>query len=231
MNLVERTARKILSLLYLPFRYANVSYSQEGEDRVLLTLFEDFPKDYRGFYVDIGAHHPWRFSNTFLFYKMGWSGINIDATPGSMESFRRHRRRDINLELGIGPTAGEITFYCFNEPALNTFDEKIAQSRDGQQGYHVIAKKSVLVMTLEAVLDKHLPEGKKIDFLSIDVEGLDLMVLKSNNWNKYRPLYLLVEEPLHSSAAGNATLAYVSQFGYQMVSRTQRTVILKRFDP
>lgn len=61
---------------------------------------KSFRKKKIGFYVDVGAHHPMRFSNTYFFYRMGWSGINIDAMPGSMKEFKKYRRRDINLELG-----------------------------------------------------------------------------------------------------------------------------------
>ena len=69
-------------------RYGLISYSQEGEDMILRRLFETRR---RGFYVDVGAHHPRRFSNTYYFYRQGWSGINIDAAPGSMKLFDRLR--------------------------------------------------------------------------------------------------------------------------------------------
>ena len=80
--------------------YMNPSYSIEGEDRIVRTLL--WRKHDKGFYVDVGAHHPFRFSNTYLFYTQGWSGINIDATPGSMKAFNKYRPRDINLEVGVG---------------------------------------------------------------------------------------------------------------------------------
>jgi hypothetical protein len=76
----------------------HLSYAQEGEDMVLRRIFEDQPL---GFYVDVGAHHPVRFSTTYFFYRRGCRGINIDATPGSMDAFRRLRPRDINLEVAI----------------------------------------------------------------------------------------------------------------------------------
>ena len=75
------------------------SYSQDGEDMVLRKIFKN---QKMGFYVDIGAHHPKRFSNTHLLYKKGWKGINIDATPGSMKLFNQLCPRDTNLELGVG---------------------------------------------------------------------------------------------------------------------------------
>jgi hypothetical protein len=98
--------------------WVNRSWSQEGEDMALRRVFE---KEKIGFYVDVGAHHPKRFSNTYFFYRMGWNGINIDAMPGSMKEFDKYRGRDINLELGVAKQEGILNSYVFNEPALNTF--------------------------------------------------------------------------------------------------------------
>ena len=74
------------------------AYSQEGEDLILHRVFEN---QNTGFYVDVGAHHPVRFSNTYFFYLRGWSGINIDAAPGSIRKFAWKRRRDLNLEAAL----------------------------------------------------------------------------------------------------------------------------------
>src|SRR3954447_19241521 len=78
--------------------YARMAFSQEGEDLLLARMFEH---QRRGLYVDVGAHHPRRFSNTHLLPARAWRGINIDATPGSIVAFRRERPRDINLEVAI----------------------------------------------------------------------------------------------------------------------------------
>src|SRR5437879_2682243 len=115
-------------------RLSNVCFGQEGEDLILDRLMGGRTK---GFYVDIGAHHPIRFSNTYLFSKRGWHGINVDAEPGSMALFRKMRPRDINIESGVGERAGTMLFYRFNEPALNTFDEKEAALKN-QPPYHIV---------------------------------------------------------------------------------------------
>lgn len=86
-------------------RYATKSYAQEGEDLLLRRIFEH---KHNGFYVDIGAHHPFRFSNTYLLYKRGWRGINVDAMPGSIKLFAKFRPRDVNLECGVGLGGGAI---------------------------------------------------------------------------------------------------------------------------
>src|SRR4051812_17526869 len=93
--------KKALSKV-LPVNYFKslTSYSQEGEDMVLQSFYEG-RKKYKGFYIDVGAHHPYRFSNTLFFYKKGWRGINIEPTPNAVKAFNIFRRRDINLNIGI----------------------------------------------------------------------------------------------------------------------------------
>jgi len=78
--------------------YARRCYSQDGED-ILLELF--LPRERSGFYVDVGAYHPIKPSKTFRRYCKGWRGLNIDATPDSMEVFQRIRPRDINVEAAV----------------------------------------------------------------------------------------------------------------------------------
>lgn len=169
--------------------HSRQTYAQVGEDIVTNFLVGDKPN---GFYVDVGAHHPQRFSNTYFFYRRGWRGINIDALPGSMEPFRALRPRDINLEMGVAGTRGELTYHSFDEPAVNGFSPEISAVREGR--FRLLSKTPVPTYPLAEVLDAHLPPGQAIDFLSVDVEGLDIEVLASNNWDKYRPRVVLAEE-------------------------------------
>ncbi len=202
-------------------------WSQEGEDQILKRIFSGKKS---GFYVDVGAHHPKRFSNTYLFYKSGWSGINIDAMPGSMKPFQRARPRDINLELGIGRARGELEYYVFNEPALNGFSASLSESRDAEDSAYAI--KDVIkmpVVPLAAALENNLPPGQSIDFLSVDVEGLDLEVLQSNNWDRYRPAYVLVEilrSSLHDVFDCEAA-RFMQSVGYEIYAKSANTVIFR----
>ena len=159
-----------------------LGYSQEGEDMLLARFFEGTEK---GFFVDIGAHHPIRFSNTYHFYKNGWRGINIDATPGSMEPFKVLRPEDINIEVGISVNEGNLTYYLFEEPALNTFSEERVKFLTEQTPFKLKKTVTVRTKTLAQILDENISDEKKIDFLSIDIEGLDFEILQTNNWNKY----------------------------------------------
>lgn len=184
-------AKKVIPLIKNGLKmYSTKSFSQEGEDLILKRIFER-QKD--GFYVDVGAHHPFRFSNTYIFYQRGWRGINIDAMPNSMSSFNKYRPRDINLEIPVGKSGSKLKYHIFNEPALNTFDETRIEDIIKKTEYTLIEKIEISIQSLKEILDVYLPKGQKIDFMSIDVEGLDLEVVQSNDWEKYRPKILLVE--------------------------------------
>jgi FkbM family methyltransferase len=171
------------------YRRGRRSFSQEGEDLILERHFEHRPA---GFYVDVGAHHPFRFSNTYSFYRKGWRGLNIDAAPGGMQKFRRHRQCDINLEIGIAEHAASIPFYIFDEPALSTFDAATARQRNVPPR-QLLRTVELRVEPLAAVLRRHLPLGQRIAFLSVDVEGKDMEVLRSNDWDAFRPEVVVVE--------------------------------------
>jgi FkbM family methyltransferase len=192
---------------------------------LLRRIFEE--KD-DGFYVDVGAHQPVRFSNTYFFYRRGWCGVNIDAMPGSMAKFRRKRPRDICLEAGIARQPGEMIYYMFNEPALNSFDPTLASSRNGSKGiYKIIGTKRIVMRTLASVLDESLPAGQQIDFLSVDVEGLDYDVLLSNDWVKFRPT-AVVAEAFGSSLedlVSNQVSVFLRGQGYKLVAKSIHSVI------
>lgn len=207
---------------FLLGQYGKKHYSLEGEDIILNNLLPSK----RGFYIDIGAHHPLRFSNTYLLYKRGWKGINIDALPGSMKLFELYRSRDLNLEIGIGAHRAVLDYYQFDEPAVNTFSEKLAKE-NVKQGYTRVRKTRVRVFPLKDILKQY--RVKKIDVLTIDVEGLDLEVLKSNNWSLYRPQVVIVEdagfkfENIHMSKI----YKYMQNNGYHLVAVTGNSTIYK----
>jgi len=203
--------------------YETISYSQEGEDLILARYFTNKKE---GFWVDVGAHHPKRFSNTYYFYKLGWRGINVDAKPGSMALFRKLRPRDINLEIAVSDKKETLVYYMFDEPALNGFSLELSQSYKKKN--KLISEKKIELQTLEEVLDKYLPSNQSIDFLTIDVEGFDYKVLLSNNWDKYKPDVILIEiscefENLYS----HEIYKLLNKKGYKCFAKTYNTVFFK----
>lgn len=204
------------------------SYSQEGEDMVIRGFYEG-KKRYKGFYVDVGAHHPYRFSNTMYFYRKGWRGINIEPSPEAMKWFKFFRRKDTNLNIGISDSPQELTYYCFNEPALNGFSKEISEKRDGLKSrYHLLKTIPVPTLPLKEVFANHIGQETFIDFLSIDAEGFDLVVLKSNDWSRFRPGFVLVEEEIDFTALDASPIyQFLRDKRYKLVAKTKRTLFFK----
>lgn len=205
--------------------YRKESYSQEGEDLVLARFLE---QGKAGFYVDVGAHHPIRYSNTYGLYRKGWRGLNIDANPGSMKAFHRVRPRDINVEAAVSNTPSELIFYIFNDPAMNTLDKELA-SRHTSGGYHIINEVKIKTQKLSDLLDQYLPPNTRIDVLTIDVEGLDYDVLRSNDWVRYSPEFILVECLGFSlnQISSDPIARFLSDRHYSVVAKTLNTVFFR----
>jgi len=202
--------------------YLQFSYSQEGEDLILDRIFAERKT---GFYVDVGAHHPRRFSNTRRFYKRGWRGINIEPNPDAMKLFERQRGRDINLCFGVGESETELTYFMFNEPALNSFDRHLSEQRQTGE-YRIASTKQIPVKRLSNLLAEFLPHGVHIDFMSIDVEGFDLQVLQSNDWTRFRPTCVLAESESFdlANAAASPIDGFLKSQNYELFAKTYNTL-------
>ena len=210
--------------------WARKSYSQNGEDRILDWCF-DGKED--GFYVDIGAHHPKRYSNTYLLYRKGWKGLNADANPGSMRAFRQIRPRDINVEAALATERRDLVYYSFEDAALNTFDRATALERVAN-GCAIIRETPMTTVSLRELFDRYLPPGITIDLLTVDVEGLDYDVLQSNDWNRYQPVYILAEclESQSIQQIGSDKITQLlAKNGYIPIAKTIHTVLYKRAVP
>lgn len=209
-------------------RHGSLSFSQEGEDLVLRRIFAGRGP---GTYVEVGAHHPHRFSNTFLFYGEGWKGVVIDALPGSRALFARSRPRDIAIECAVSGQSGTLRYHRFDEAALNTVDEEVARQRR-ELSHRYLGATEVPCRRLADILDEALPGAGIQDpsFLSVDVEGHDLEVLRSNDWARYRPM-AVVAECLGTSLAGalqDPIAGLLGEKGYRAYAKTGNSVIFLR---
>lgn len=183
MKILQRIRKKLWRII---FKNARLSYSQSGEDMILDTIFCDVIK---GFYIDVGANNPFIQSNTHYFYKKGWRGVNVDALPGSMIPFNKVRSHDINIEAAISDSNDELTYYMFSSSFYNTFDQNKVENI--MKHTKIIGKIPIKHIKLSDLFNSL--KLNNIDFLSVDVEGLDYEVLKSNDWGKYRPKVIVTE--------------------------------------
>lgn len=215
--LKQRIVRHIETKYKEQFIGSKTIWSQYGEDIVISWLFLH---KHNGFFVDIGAYHPKKISNTYWFYERGWRGINIEPNLDALKDFELQRPEDINVNAGVYNKEGLLTFYKFNHSYLNTLDAEVGEQRI-KDGEPFIEKIDVKVERLETILDKYA-NGREIDFLTIDVEGFDLEVLQSNNWEKYRPKIICVEDwmmDIEKYIATSEKHQFLKSLGYNLVSK------------
>jgi FkbM family methyltransferase len=174
-----------------------MSYSQSGEDHVIESILGARAE---GFYVDVGAYDGTELSNTRLFYDRGWTGINIEPHPGSFERLAATRPRDVNLNVALGAERGEMIFYLTEPKPLSTFNKHDVDRQIGVGYIRQVAQVRVPVQTLTDVLAEHAA-GKVIDFLSIDAEGYEALVLAGYDWTQ-KPKLLVIE---HEVSGRNTT--------------------------
>ena len=179
----------ILQNIYLKNKHfiKKKSYSMDGEDLEIVKYFENLNN---GFYVDVGCYHPVEVNNTYLLYKKNWKGINIDPNKFSIELFNFLRPDDLNYNLAISNKGGQGEFYYQKKLSkLSTLKKAIAKGVF-QENFKT---KKITTSRLSDLIDKTKFKNKKIDFLNVDAEGSDLDVLKSLNFNIYRPKLICVE--------------------------------------
>lgn len=175
------------SFLLRKYKTKKISFSQTGLDLLLTSIFKNIEK---GFYIDVGCNHPIYNNNTFRFYKKGWNGLNLDLDKSSIELFNIFRPNDLNIHSALSSSDNLSTVYEFHKKSpLNTLNEKIAN----YQKATVKNKYEIKTQTLDQVIEKNQLNIKKINFLTIDVEGHELEVLKGFNINKYEPDIIVVE--------------------------------------
>ncbi|WP_281228101.1 FkbM family methyltransferase [Flavobacterium aquiphilum] len=207
----ELIRRKIYS------RY-NISFSKSGEDMQLKQLLGS---NHRGIYVDVGCWDPIKASNSYYFHLRGWKGICIDPNPQMKDLFLQKRSSDIFVNVAIGSGNEDLIYYMLENQysSMNTLDFDFIKNNNLEN--KVVNEIKITTVSLKAVLEKHISETDQIDFLDIDVEGFDLNVLKSNDWNKFRPKVILIETALDlKNDFGNELSLYLFEQNYILAGKT-----------
>lgn len=205
------------------------SYSWEGEDVLVRKIMHDVYGIHKGFYVDVGSHHPFNLSNTALLYEEGWRGINIDAMPESMKLFNKYRPQDINLELAVGRVQenSKQYFYIFDDPALNGFLDNETVSSHIARNIKLLQKVEIPLISINAILLEHA-KNKSIDVLNIDIEGLDFEVLNDLDMKVFRPKLIITETlgaDFLDDVTKSETFNLLSQNEYGLFSRLHYSTI------
>ncbi len=171
------------------------SYAQDWEDREI----EKIIGKKHGFYLDIGAYHPSRLSNTFRLYQKGWNGTIVEPNPDAKILFNKVRPRDHFINTGVGIKNGSLKYYKYPIPALNTFSEEQVLINK-KKGFYYGEILNIKIINIQEFLKQNI--DKKIDVLSLDIEGWDAEILKHWDW-KYKPQLICVETNGNSRTVEN----------------------------
>ena len=217
---------------YLPYLYAlhdliiknkiflpKKNYAHTEEDLFILKKF----KNKKGFYVDVGCHHPTRLNNCHLLYKNGWNGINIDISELSIKLFNLVRKKDININVAVSLKKKKVKFY---------YDKLISFYISLNKRKELDRYREIDSDTLTNIIDKTRYKDRKIDFLSIDTEGKDFEVLKSLNFKKYDPKYICIEiysnNILRFNIKKNQIYKYLIKKKYKLLIIKRENFIFKK---
>ena len=160
-----------------------LAYSHWGIDLIITKLLNSKNK---GIYIDVGCHHPFLNNHSYLLYKSGWEGINIDIDYNSIDMFNFFRKSDVNIQTAVTDHKGEVDlFFYHNRAAKNTISKEFGSDAKEQ--------KKINSDTLNNIIENSKFKNSKIDFVSIDVEGNEMNVLNGFNLKKYKPKLILLE--------------------------------------
>jgi len=175
------------SFLLRKYKSKKISFSLTSIDLLISYIFRNKRK---GIFIDIGCNHPVYNNNTYLLYKKGWRGINIDLDEKSINLFNTFRKSDLNIKQAISSKAEEVDLYFYhNKSPINTINKDLVN-------FHKTKPKQIKKIetkTLNSIIMKTPFANEKIDFMNIDVEGHELNVLKGFDLKKYSPTIIVIE--------------------------------------
>ena len=161
-------------------KYSKKSYSLSNVDLVIERIFK---KKKKGIFIDVGCNHPIKYNNTYLLYKKGWNGINIDLDYESIKQFNELRTRDINIQTLVTSFDDEEKdlYFYHNRSAINTISKELVESRNNN--FKEIKK--IKGKSLNSIIENSKFKASKIDLMTIDIENYEFEALKNFNFDKF----------------------------------------------
>lgn len=192
-----------------------ISFSQSGEDIIMEYLLGlrniSVPT-----FLDIGGYHPVYANNTYKFFLKGARGVNIDANPAAIESFKKKRPQDVNLNVGVGSEEGTFPFFIMEEESLNTFSiEELGNLK--LSGHSLKQGLDIPVVKVNKIFEQYFKENG-CDLFSLDAEGADFDIIRSFDFNKYAPKVICIETinytPDGTGSKRTDLCSYIEEKGY-----------------
>jgi FkbM family methyltransferase len=192
------------------WRDAKHSYAQAGEDLIIDFIAKAMQLEDMT-YLDIGAHHPTQFSNTYLFYKRGHQGVLVEPDPELSAAIKRVRPRDTCIEAGVGlHSTNASQFFVMSTRTLNTFSETEAKRYEAMGTQRIEKVLAIPMITLDEIFADRF-RNQEPTLVSIDVEGLDFDVLSTLDFDKCRPAIVCVETLQYSETREETKDARIAQ--------------------
>lgn len=233
MNL-QRFAGKVLSGLYILKSQIHPSFSQAGEDQVIRYLF-GLLKIVKPTYLDIGTNHPYIGNNSFYFYIRGGSGVCVEPDPSFYLLIKKNRSRDVVIQAGVSTgSANNADLYVFPHPysGWSTFLREEAEKRSKETGIPIEKTEKVRLVNINDLFRQYFHPHPNL--LSIDVEGLDLAILQSIDFEQYKPEVICAESITFSMSNEETKLSAITDFlnskGYFLFADTHINSIYCRND-
>lgn len=189
------------------------SFSQFGEDILILEylLNSRFPQ--KGIYIDAGCYDPFRFSNTRLLNLHGWTGINIDASPQVVDSFNRFRPNDVNICAALSNTMEKAWFGGAHSQA----GKRLLKNSTDDVSVEVTTR------TLSSIISQSPFPETPVDLLDIDCEGADFSVLQSYDFSGAHPHVICIEA--HTGEEYAQISEFLFSHGYQLLAERKPSYI------
>lgn len=213
--------------LYRKLYFVQASFKHHSQFAEDVTIGRKFRKQKDGFFVDVGCFHPKKCNNTWLLYKRGWRGINIDLDTIKIEGFDLIRPNDHNVCSAVSDEDGEVSYYSNGFYSMST-----SMSEDFVQGKTGYVKRTTHCRKLTDIIDDSPYKDRSIDFLTVDAEGHDLQVLKSLDFDRYNPKLIAFESHhrLFDDVLKTDLYQFLSQLGYDLVGWCGLTLLMANAD-
>lgn len=189
-------------------------YSQNNEQEYILNYFGDF----KGSFLDIGANDGKHLSNTAALADLGWSGVMVEPSPATFKQCVYNYKENPNIKVynyAISDRAGAVKFYEATDTLLSSMDEEAVK-------VWKIPYKEITVQCLTFDLMKYDVE-RGFDFISIDAEGMDLVILKQIGLSNCK--MICVE---HGNKFEQEIKSYCESFGMKQIMRNFENIIMAR---
>jgi hypothetical protein len=214
--------RQSMTSLLEEAREMRVSYSQFGEDLVVRTHFGNSI----GRFIDVGAFHPFKYSNTMLLSQLGWRGMNIDCDPVKIARFNKLRPQDVNICAAVGEVTRDMIYLQYPLEVTDRIAEPGEENLLSIQGEQPLKATPIRVTTLTEIIERSAFRGRHFHYLNVDCEGQDLSVLKSLDFSRYSPDLITAEA--HTKTEQAELTAFLEPRGYQLSDIVRITLFFNK---